>query len=190
MQGRRVPTTKGEFQSLCDLNEAATFFAKCGPWHKMDKKLVDIQNGGPDLMDEIMDAKCCAMKIKEPWLQRKHDVCGCHVRSKIRIFKKEENNRNRCNDLVEIRVEVDECVGRLVRPLHREVLRKVEKVTEHEWHKIAELVAEPVLEHVLDKSERAKGTSQSKEQKETARCLRCTREILFGFRKGVMWLCL
>ena len=27
------------------------------PWHKMDKKLVDIRNGGPDLLDEISDAK-------------------------------------------------------------------------------------------------------------------------------------
>ena len=90
VQGSRVPITKGEFQSLCDQNDAGTFLAKCGPWHKMDKKLVDIQNGGPDLMDEIMDAKCCAMKIKEPWLQRKHDVCGCYVRSKIRLFKKKK----------------------------------------------------------------------------------------------------
>ena len=123
------------------------------------KKLVDIQNGGPDLIDETRDAKCCAMKIKEPWLQRKHDVCGCYVRSKIRLFKKEENNRNGFNDQVEIRVEVEKRVERLVRPLHREVLRKVEKGTEHEWHKIAELVAELVLEHVLDKSERAEGIS-------------------------------
>ena len=57
VQGRRVPTTKGEFQSLCDLNEAGTFFARCERWHKMDKKLVDVQNGGPDLVDEIRDSK-------------------------------------------------------------------------------------------------------------------------------------
>ena len=132
VQGRRVPTTKGEFQSLCDLHDEGTFMAQCGPWHKMDKKLVDIQNGGLDLMDEIRDSKCCAMKIKEPWLQRKHDVCGCYVRSKIRLFKKEENNGNGSNVQEEITVEVDECVERLVRPLHREVLRTIEKGTEHE----------------------------------------------------------
>ena len=84
VQGRRVPTTKGEFQSLWDLNEAGK------ESHKIDKKLVDIQHGGPDLIDEIRDAKCCAMKMKEPWLQRKHDVCGCYVRSKIKLFKKKK----------------------------------------------------------------------------------------------------
>ena len=62
MKGRRVPTTKGEFQSLWNLNEAGK------ESHKTDKKLVDIQHGGPDLIDEIRNAKCCAMKMKEPWL--------------------------------------------------------------------------------------------------------------------------
>ena len=71
------------------------------------------------------------------------------MRSKIRRFKKEENNRNGCHDQVEIRVEVGEPVERLVRSLHREVLRKVEKVTEHEWHKRAGSVAEQVLEQVF-----------------------------------------
>ena len=47
--------------------------AQCGLWHKMEKKLVDIRNGDPDLIDEISDAKCCAMKIKEPLLLRKHE---------------------------------------------------------------------------------------------------------------------
>ena len=42
--------------------------AQCGPWHKIDKKFVEIQNGGLDLFDEIRDAKCCAIKIKEPRL--------------------------------------------------------------------------------------------------------------------------
>ena len=46
VQGRRVPTTKGKFQSLCDLNEAATFFAQCEQYHKMDKKLVNIISSG------------------------------------------------------------------------------------------------------------------------------------------------
>ena len=87
---------------------------------------------------------------------------------------------------MEIRVEVDECVGRLVRPLHREVLRKVEKVTEHEWHKRTGSVAEQVLEQVFDKSERAKGTSQSKEQEREGKVPRVQREIVFGLRKGAM----
>ena len=70
-------------------------------------------------------------------------------------------------------------VGRV----HREVLRTIEKGTEHEWHKTAGPVAEQGPEQVFDKSERAEGTSKSKEQKETARCLRCTREIVFGLWK-------
>ena len=122
VQGRRVPITKGEFQSLCDLLDEGTFMTPCERYHKMDKKLVDIQNGGLDLMDEIRDSKCCAMKIKEPWLQRKHYVCGCHVRSKIRLFKKEENNRNGLNDQVEIRVEVEKRVERLVPKMDKKLI--------------------------------------------------------------------
>ena len=51
MQGRRVPITKGEFQSLCDLLDEGTFMTPCGLWPKMDKKLIHIQNGGPDLIE-------------------------------------------------------------------------------------------------------------------------------------------
>ena len=46
MQGRRVPISQGEFQNLCDLHDEGIFTAQCGPWHKMEKKLVDIQNEG------------------------------------------------------------------------------------------------------------------------------------------------
>ena len=46
MQGRRVPISQGEFQNLCDLNGEGIFTAQCGPWHKMEKKLVDIHDGG------------------------------------------------------------------------------------------------------------------------------------------------
>ena len=49
------------------------------------------------------------------------------------------------------------------------MLRTVEKGTEHEWHKIAQLVAEQVLEQVSDKNDRAKGTGKSKEQKKRGR---------------------
>ena len=57
VQGMRVPITESGFQSLCDFHDEGTFMARCGLWHKMDKKLVDILNGGPDLLDEISDAK-------------------------------------------------------------------------------------------------------------------------------------
>ena len=116
MQGRRVPTTKGEFQSLCDLHDAGTFLPQCERQPKMDKKLVDIQSGGPDLIDEISEAKCCKLKIKRAIAVRKHEFGGHgHVRSKIRLFKKEENNRNGSNVQQEITVEVDERVERHVR---------------------------------------------------------------------------
>ena len=57
VQGRRVPITKSEFQSLCDLHDEGTFSAQCGRCHKMEKKLVDILNGGEDLFDEISEAQ-------------------------------------------------------------------------------------------------------------------------------------
>ena len=92
-----------------------------------------------------------------------------------------KKDRNGSDVQVEIRVEVDERFERLVRltivvredgdrrPPNREVLRTVEKGTEHEWHKIAQLVAEQVLEQVSDKNDRAKGTGKSKEQKKRGR---------------------
>ena len=57
VQGMRVPITNGDFQSLCDFHDGGTFMVRCGLWPKMDKKLVHIRNGDPDLIDEISDAK-------------------------------------------------------------------------------------------------------------------------------------
>ena len=51
-----MPITNREFQSLCDLQEEGNFMAQCGLWKTMGKKLVDIQNGGPDLFDEVRGA--------------------------------------------------------------------------------------------------------------------------------------
>ena len=82
-------------------------------------------------------------------------MCG----ARSGFFEKEENNRNGCNVQQEIRVEVEKRVERLVRTFHREVLRTIGKGTGHEWNRTPGPVAEQVLEHVLDKSERAKGTS-------------------------------
>ena len=56
MQGRRVLSTKSEFQSLCDSHDEGTFIAHCGQWLKMGKKLVEIQNGWPDLSDDRSEA--------------------------------------------------------------------------------------------------------------------------------------
>ena len=57
VQGRRVPITENEFQSLCGLHDDGTFKAQSGLWHKMERKLVEIQNGGPVLFDEMSEAK-------------------------------------------------------------------------------------------------------------------------------------
>ena len=48
VQRRRVPI-KSEFPRLCVLHDEGTITARGEQWHKMAKKLVDIQNGGPDL---------------------------------------------------------------------------------------------------------------------------------------------
>ena len=45
VQGRRVLITQGEFQNLCDLNGEGIFTAQRGPWHNMEKKLVDTHDG-------------------------------------------------------------------------------------------------------------------------------------------------
>ena len=39
------------------MHDEGTFMAQCGQWHKMDKKLVEIQNGGPDLFDDKSKAR-------------------------------------------------------------------------------------------------------------------------------------
>ena len=44
VQGRRVPTTESEFQTLFD--------SQYGLWHNMERKLVEIHNGALDLFDE------------------------------------------------------------------------------------------------------------------------------------------
>ena len=61
---------------------------QCGLWYKMDKKLVDIQNGGPDLFDELREAKLLhredkhARALRRPEYQRHGNV-----ESKINIFE-------------------------------------------------------------------------------------------------------
>ena len=80
LQGRRVPIIKIEFQSLCDLHDEGTFMDHCGQWHNMANKLVDIQNGGPDLFDEISEATMHHNEDK--WEMGKHG----NVQDKIRFF--------------------------------------------------------------------------------------------------------
>ena len=53
---RRVPITKREFQSLCDLHDGGTFVAQCWWLHNMEEKLIDIRCGGPDPSEEICES--------------------------------------------------------------------------------------------------------------------------------------
>ena len=46
--------TEGEFERSCDLHVEGTFH---GAWGKVEMKIVDIQNGRPDRMDEISEMK-------------------------------------------------------------------------------------------------------------------------------------
>ena len=91
-KGGPVPSTKSEFQSLCDLYDEGTFVAQCGRWHKTKKKLVDIQNGGPDLFDGIGEAKMlhCEDKRAFPLRERVLGRHG-HVQSTTRFFRRRAN---------------------------------------------------------------------------------------------------
>ena len=87
MQGMRVPITKGEFQSLNDLHDEGTFMAQCGQWHKMENKLVDIQNGGLDLFDEISAAKMLHNEDKRAFALREREFAGYgNVDNMTRLF--------------------------------------------------------------------------------------------------------
>ena len=83
MQGRRVPITKMNF----DLHDEGTFMAQCGRWHKMEKKLVDIQNGGPDLFFGVSEAAMIHDEDKRAFALRVREFGGhCNVRSKTRFL--------------------------------------------------------------------------------------------------------
>ena len=121
--------------------------APCGLWHKMDKKLVTIPNGGSDLIDEISGT----MKVKSAL--SKHDFGGqSNVRSKSGFSKKK-----RLAEMVlmfKLSVLRDQSETNVVREdgdrrsPNREMSRMVEKGTEHKWHKIVEPVPQLVLEQV------------------------------------------
>ena len=81
LQERGCLSPKSEFQSHCDLHDEGTFMAQCGRWDKMENMWVEIQNGGPDLFDEISEAgKCSIEKTNGPSL-------GGSVQDKIRFFE-------------------------------------------------------------------------------------------------------
>ena len=57
VQGSRAPTTENEFQSLCDLHDGGTYHGSVWTMARMGKTLVDIQSGGPGLLEAISEAK-------------------------------------------------------------------------------------------------------------------------------------
>ena len=54
----------------------APSWPRCGRWQKMEKKLVDIQNGGLDLCDETGEAKMPHNEDKGPFAQRDGEFGG------------------------------------------------------------------------------------------------------------------
>ena len=66
----------GEFQNLCDLHDEGTFIAQRGLWHKMQKKLVNIQNGGLSLLNEIREAKIMHSEDKRTFALREPEFGG------------------------------------------------------------------------------------------------------------------
>ena len=97
MQGKRVPITQGEFQNLQDLHDEGIFTAQCGPWHEMEKKLVDIHYEG-----------------RRIFASREREFGGHgHVRNKIRIFGGDHRGGSKVQ--VEVGIEADKQSEKLVR---------------------------------------------------------------------------
>ena len=114
MQERTVPITQAEFQNLCDLHDEGIFMAHCGPWHKMEKKLVDIPNGGPDLLCEIRETKMMHSEDRRVFASRERELGGYgHVQDKIRICGGDQRGGSKVQ--VEVGVEVDAQSEKLVR---------------------------------------------------------------------------
>ena len=55
VQGRRVPITESEFQSLCDVPDEGTFMAQCELWQKWKRGWSVFRM--EDLFDEMSEAK-------------------------------------------------------------------------------------------------------------------------------------
>ena len=56
---KRVCMCKGgvcRSQRVSDVHDEGTFMTQCGLWHKMETKLVEIQNGGPDFFADMCEA--------------------------------------------------------------------------------------------------------------------------------------
>ena len=71
------------------MHDEVTFMAQGGLWHKMEKDLVDIQNG-PDLIDEMSEANVLYNENKRAFALREHEFGGHgNVRARS-VFSKNE----------------------------------------------------------------------------------------------------
>ena len=133
--------------------------------------------GGPDLLDDVREAQMLHNEDKRAFAVRKREYEGHgKVQRKIRFFEGTRSDRGSTVQ-VEIFVEVDEQVERLVRctnlwredgakqRIGREVFRSVSKGTQHGWSKLLVLVGSRVQEEACPRTETAKGVSETKENK-------------------------
>ena len=151
---------ESEFQSLCDVPDEGTFMAQRRLWQKMERgwsifRMEDCFSlvGATILHNE--DTRTFAPK----------DLRGrSYVQSKISFFQGEQNKKG-SSVQVEVGVETDEQVERLVRctyVLHehggkqqfcREVIRTVSEGTSHRWSKMVGSVESHVQEEAYFRSE-------------------------------------
>ena len=161
VHGTRVPITKSEYQSLCDLHDEGTFMATFGLWHKTEKKWVKFQNGGPDLFDETCDAKLLHEGDIRAFASSGREYGGHgKARSKIRCF---EGGRSKKGS----NVQDDNCVEveeRLVRCTH---LRREdgEEQKRGRWSTLVGLVGTHVPEEACARSEAAEDKCAGSEKK-------------------------
>ena len=116
--------------------------AQSGPWHEMEKKLVDIPNGGPVSLMSYAKQRSCTVKAGESSPQGSESFGGHgHVRNKIRIFGGDQRGGSKVQ--FEVGVEADERSEKLVRNTDvvledgelvlLKVIRQDEKGTAGKW---------------------------------------------------------
>ena len=107
--GRRVPITQKEFERLCKVYDERTFMAQCGLWHRMEKKILALQNGEGKVHDEISEAKMLHKEDIGAYLltENAHRGTG-NVQSKIKMIEgRQVRQHKEGRKNTEIRVTTD-----------------------------------------------------------------------------------
>ena len=87
--------------------------------NNMEKELVKMQNGGPDLFDEPGDWKMLHNEDKRAFALRERQFGRyCDVQDNVSFFQGEQNKTGGSRVQVEVSVEVEEHIERLVRCTH------------------------------------------------------------------------